>query len=180
MSCDCSNTPSDQPAQTPPPSARRGFMLKFGLGLMGIGGAIASIPIIGYAITPALKKYKNSWIDLGGTADFPEGETRLGKFTNPNAAPTDGESAEQAVWVRSYKPAQFQVFAVNCAHLGCPVKWFQQSKLFMCPCHGGVYYEDGSHASGPPPRGLFEYKWKIVDGRLLIDAGRLPGLEQSV
>jgi len=50
----------------------------------------------------------------------------------------------------------------------------------MCPCHGGVYYEDGSHASGPPPRGLFEYKWKIVDGRLLIDAGRLPGLEQSV
>jgi len=180
MSCDCSdcsNTPSNQP---PPPSARRGFMLKFGIGLMGIGGAIASIPIIGYAITPALKKYKNSWIDLGGIADFPEGETRLGKFTNPNAAPTDGASAEQAVWVRSYKPAQFQVFAVNCAHLGCPVKWFQQSKLFMCPCHGGVYYEDGSHASGPPPRGLFEYKCKIVDGRLLIDAGRLPGLEQSV
>lgn len=117
---------------------------------------------------------------MGGVADFPEGETRLGKFTNPNAAPTDGDSAEQAVWVRSYKPAQFQVFAVNCAHLGCPVKWFQQSKLFMCPCHGGVYYEDGSHASGPPPRGLFEYKWKIVDGRLLIDAGRLPGLEQTV
>jgi len=103
MSCDCSNTPSNQP---PPPSARRGFMLKFGIGLMGIGGAIASIPIIGYAVTPALKKYKNSWIDLGGTADFPEGETRLGKFTNPNAAPTDGESAEQAVWVRSYKPAR--------------------------------------------------------------------------
>jgi hypothetical protein len=27
----------------------------------------------------------------------------------------------------------------------------------MCPCHGGVYYEDGSYASGPPPRGLYEY-----------------------
>lgn len=58
MSCDCSNTPSNQPPQTPPPSARRGFMLKFGIGLMGIGGAIASIPLVGYAITPALRKYK--------------------------------------------------------------------------------------------------------------------------
>jgi Rieske Fe-S protein len=75
---------------------------------------------------------------------------------------------------------KFQVFAVNCAHLGCPVKWFQQSRLFMCPCHGGVYYEDGSRASGPPPRGLFEYHAKIENGRLLIDAGRLPGLEESV
>ena len=44
---------------------------------------------------------------------------------------------------------KFQVFAVNCAHLGCPVRWFPQSSLFMCPCHGGVYYRDGSRASGP-------------------------------
>ena len=51
----------------------------------------------------------------------------------------------------------FQVFAINCAHLGCPVRWFPQSGLFMCPCHGGVYYQDGARASGPPERGLFEY-----------------------
>ncbi len=44
---------------------------------------------------------------------------------------------------------KFQVFAINCAHLGCPVRWFAQSKLFLCPCHGGAYYEDGSRASGP-------------------------------
>ena len=48
---------------------------------------------------------------------------------------------------------QFLVFAVNCAHLGCPVSWFPQSGLFMCPCHGGVYYANGERASGPPPRG---------------------------
>ena len=53
---------------------------------------------------------------------------------------------------------KFQVFAINCAHLGCPVRWFPQSGLFMCPCHGGAYYADGSRASGPPERGLFEYR----------------------
>ena len=59
---------------------------------------------------------------------------------------------------------QFQVFAINCAHLGCPVRWFPQSQLFMCPCHGGVYYADGSRASGPPERGLFTYDYQMVGG----------------
>jgi Rieske Fe-S protein len=78
--------------------------------------------------------------------------------------------------VRRASAQQFQVFAINCAHLGCPVRWFSQSKLFMCPCHGGAYYEDGSRASGPPERGLFEYKYKISGNSLLIHAGDMPTL----
>ena len=58
---------------------------------------------------------------------------------------------------------RFQVFAINCAHLGCPVRWFPESGLFMCPCHGGVYYDDGARASGPPPRGL--YRVRVQDRR---------------
>jgi menaquinol-cytochrome c reductase iron-sulfur subunit len=66
------------------------------------------------------------------------------------------------------------VFAINCAHLGCPVRWFPQSNLFLCPCHGGAYYQDGSRASGPPERGLFEYHYKVAGGKLLIKAGEMP------
>ena len=46
----------------------------------------------------------------------------------------------------------------------------------MCPCHGGVYYADGAHASGPPPRGLFQYDYKIEGGELWIKAGEVPTL----
>ena len=84
-----------------------------------------------------------------------------------------------ACWVRRLAQNQFQVFAINCAHLGCPVRWFPQSGLFMCPCHGGVYYQDGSRAAGPPERGLFEYSWKIVNDQLQINAGQLPTLSTS-
>jgi menaquinol-cytochrome c reductase iron-sulfur subunit len=79
--------------------------------------------------------------------------------------------------VRRIAGDQFQVFAVNCAHLGCPVRWFPQSGLFMCPCHGGAYYRDGSRASGPPERGLFEYPHKVENGLVTIQAGELftPG-----
>src|SRR6267142_4811479 len=56
---------------------------------------------------------------------------------------------------------------------GNPLIWNYQ---FMCPCHGGVYYADGARASGPPPRGLFEYEYKVQNGHLLVLGGQLPTL----
>jgi menaquinol-cytochrome c reductase iron-sulfur subunit len=82
--------------------------------------------------------------------------------------------------VRRIEGERFQVFAINCAHLGCPVRWFAQSRLFLCPCHGGAYYEDGSRASGPPPRGLFEYEYRVRDGALWVRGGQLPTLSRPV
>ena len=69
---------------------------------------------------------------------------------------------------------------MNCAHLGCPVTWFPQSGLFMCPCHGGVYYENGERAAGPPPRGLFHCVWRVRDGQLEIQAPHLPTLQNTL
>lgn len=158
--------------------ARRGFMFRFGAALLGVGGAIAAVPILGTLLAPA-RRQSSTWVSLGPADAFPTGQTRFATFLNPIRQPTDGDAAKTACWVRCISPGKYQVFAVNCAHLGCPVRWFAQSRLFMCPCHGGAYYEDGSRAAGPPPRGLFEYPWKIDGGNLLIEAGHLPGLEQS-
>ena len=171
--CNCGN------GSSPARAARRGFMFKCGAGLMAIGGALAAIPVVGFVLGPAKRKYANQWTSLGSVSSFPAGQTRFATFMNPIKQPTDGESIKTACWVRCISDGKYQVFAINCAHLGCPVRWFEQSKLFLCPCHGGVYYEDGSHAAGPPPRGLFEYAWKVDEGNLMIDAGRLPGLEES-
>ena len=104
-------------------------------------------------------------------ASFPEGQTRLAIYENPFRVAWDGATAKIACWVRRISGEQFQVFAINCAHLGCPVRWFAQSRLFMCPCHGGVYYEDGSRASGPPPRGALRVR--VPDpGRAALGARR--------
>jgi len=121
--------------------------------------------------------YENT---LGRVSEYPEGETRLATFRNPLVMPTDGKTADTACWVRRVAGEQFQVFAVNCAHLGCPVRWFPQSGLFMCPCHGGAYYRDGSRASGPPERGLFEYPYKVENGLVTIHAGEMPTPGASV
>jgi Rieske Fe-S protein len=158
--------------------SRRVFLFKLSLLLNGAVGAVLAVPIVGYLLGPALKKNssENSWINLGPVDNFPEGETRLVNFRNPVTTPWDGQTGDIPCWVRRISGNSFQVFAINCAHLGCPVRWFAQSRLFLCPCHGGAYYEDGSRASGPPERGLFVYEYKIVAGALMISAGKMPTL----
>jgi Rieske Fe-S protein len=158
--------------------SRRAFLFKLSVLLNGAVGAVLAVPIVGYLLGPALKKSstENSWINLGTVGNFPEGETRLVNFRNPITTPWDVQTGDIPCWVRRISGNTFQVFAINCAHLGCPVRWFAQSRLFLCPCHGGAYYEDGSRASGPPERGFFEYQYKIVAGALMISAGKMPTL----
>lgn len=160
--------------------SRRWFLLKLGFLFNGVVGTILAIPVFRYLLSPAKRDdaYK-SWVALGDVKTFPVGETRLATFVNPFRHPWDGETAGVACYVRRTAQDQFQVFAVNCAHLGCPVRWFPQSQLFMCPCHGGAYYADGSRASGPPERGLFTYDFTIVDGKLRINAGQMPTLSNT-
>jgi menaquinol-cytochrome c reductase iron-sulfur subunit len=157
--------------------SRRGMLAKAGLLLNGVVGVILTAPIVRYLLAPVVGERKpgsESWLSLGLLAQFPEGETRLATYRHPDVNPWDGETANIPCWVRHVSGDRFQVFAINCAHLGCPVRWFPQSGLFMCPCHGGAYYSDGSRASGPPERGLFEYSYKVQQGSLLIQAGEMP------
>jgi Rieske Fe-S protein len=157
---------------------RRAFLFKLSVALNAAVGAVLAVPLVGYLLGPALKKSAptGAWIALGSLSEFPIGETRLADFRSPVASLTDGETAKVACWVRRITEQKFQVFAINCAHLGCPVRWFAQSKLFLCPCHGGAYYEDGSRASGPPERSLFEYRYQLTADSLLIHAGDMPTL----
>jgi menaquinol-cytochrome c reductase iron-sulfur subunit len=157
--------------------SRRALFMKLGVLFNGIVGAVLAVPVVRFLLSPVIHERKagyESWLSLGPLEQFPEGQTRLATYHHPTVNPWDGQTADIPCWVRRVDSGKFQVFAINCAHLGCPVRWFQQSGLFMCPCHGGVYYQDGSRASGPPERGLFEYRYRVDGGQLLIEAGEMP------
>jgi Rieske Fe-S protein len=153
-------------------TSRRGILWLGGL-LNAVAGVLLAVPILRYLASPISRK-KDAWLGLGPLDQFPEGETRLATYRYPFFNPSDGDTAKVACWVRRVEGDVFQIFAINCAHLGCPVRWFPQSKLFMCPCHGGAYYMDGARASGPPERGLFKYPYKLERGQLFIKTGALP------
>jgi Rieske Fe-S protein len=141
--------------------SRRGVLVGIGVLFNAAVGLLLAVPIVGYILSPVIRQRRTgyeSWLSLGPLSQFPVGQTRLATYRNPVASPTDGETANIPCWVRNVDGRQFQVFAINCAHLGCPVRWFPQSGLFMCPCHGG----------------LFTYSYKLNQGNLLINAGEMP------
>ncbi|MGA2252162.1 ubiquinol-cytochrome c reductase iron-sulfur subunit [Terracidiphilus sp.] len=161
--------------------SRRTFLMKVGIALNAVVALAIATPVVAYILGPVIKRKEYlQWIPLGGVDDFAAGQTSLVSFQNPFSNAWDGATAQVPAYVRRTGTrsgaSDFTVFAINCAHLGCPVRWFKESQLFMCPCHGGVYYADGSRASGPPERGLFTYEVKLDNGKLMIDAGQIPTL----
>jgi Rieske Fe-S protein len=166
-----------------PASGRRGFLRVLSAIASTVAVALAGVPLVGYVFAP--RKRRVHWVNLGPLADFAPQQTRLVTFDNPLGQPWDGITAQSGVYVRyqgkdDQKREQFLVFSVNCAHLGCPVSWFPQSELFLCPCHGGVYYADGEHAAGPPPRGLYHCVWRVRSGQLEIQAPHYPSLHDTL
>src|SRR5678816_3769186 len=161
--------------------SRRGLFTKVGILFNGVVAAALAVPIVQYLASSVTRGRADgylSWVPLGPISEFPEGETRLATFRNPYVTPADGKTADTACWVRRIEGDQFQVFAVNCAHLGCPVRWFPQSGLFMCPCHGGAYYRARSRAPGRQEAQLFVYPVNVENVEITIHAGELLTQEQ--
>jgi menaquinol-cytochrome c reductase iron-sulfur subunit len=159
---------------------RRTLMMKIALLLNGAVIVVVAAPIVRYLLGPVRRDNEyRKWVLLGNADDFKLDETTLISYLNPFGNPWDGETQKIPAYVRRTGPWEFTAFAVNCAHLNCPVRWFAESQLFMCPCHGGVYYANGERASGPPERGLFKYESKVENGKLFIKAGQMPTLSNQ-
>jgi len=161
--------------------SRRDWLFKVGVALNVAAGLALAVPLVGFVFASFVERRDpRDWISLGALENFPEKSTRIATYRNPYTRPWDGQTADIPCWVRRIDKDRFQVFAINCTHLGCPVRWFDQSGLFLCPCHGGAYYEDGTRAAGPPPRGLFQYDHKIEKGQLWVKGGQMPTLSNPV
>src|SRR5690349_13970317 len=145
--------------------SRRRFFTWVTVGASGAIAVIAGVPFVGYLLGPLLNMGANEWLDLGAVDSFPIGVTREAEFSDPSSLPWAGQTAQTGVWVQRRGEEEFTVFALNCTHLGCPVNWLAGAELFLCPCHGGVYYADGSVAGGPPPRPLVRYSIRIFDSQ---------------
>jgi menaquinol-cytochrome c reductase iron-sulfur subunit len=153
---------------------RRRFFEKICIGLGAVCGAILAIPIVGFIVAPLFRRAPVKWIPLGKVSDFITGKTVDVPISDPSSLPWAGIAAKSALWLRKQSDTEFIAFSVNCTHLGCPVRWLQDAELFMCPCHGGVYYKDGSVAAGPPPKPLVRYEVRIENGQVMVRVLPIP------
>lgn len=151
---------------------RRSFLSRLSIALSSIAAAIVAIPSVGFLL--GLRRPTKEWRSVGALNSFPIGTTTQVSFPDPSPLPWAGVTAETSAWLRRVSEADFIAFSVDCTHLGCPIRWLPSANLFMCPCHGGVFYADGTVASGPPPRPLFRYPVRVQDGEVQILTSPLP------
>ncbi|HEX3344497.1 MAG TPA: Rieske 2Fe-2S domain-containing protein [Polyangiaceae bacterium] len=163
-----------QTPASPEVVARRRFLARVSVGLGGCMGLAVGAPMVSFIVAPLFRATPFEWRAVGKVDQFKVGETVAVIFTDASPLPWAGVTAKTAAWLRRKSETEFVAFAVNCAHLGCPVRWLPEAQLFMCPCHGGVYYADGSVAAGPPPHGLSQYAARITGDDVEIHTEPIP------
>jgi len=162
------------PTAPPEQERRRSFLSWLTRGLAGLIGLAVTVPGLGFVLAPVFQKPPRRWRPVGKRDAFPLGATVLVEFEDPSSEPWAGVTATTGAWLRRVSDDQFIAFSINCRHLGCPVRWIAAAELFMCPCHGGVYYKDGTVAAGPPPEPLKRYAVRVRGNEVEIEAGPVP------
>lgn len=154
--------------------SRRRFLSFLSVSVGGVAAALVGIPVVGALLAPLFQKPPAIWRQVGNVDNFKIGDTTEVSFLDSSPLPWTGVADKTAAWLHRQSQDQFIAFSVNCTHLGCPVRWLSGPELFMCPCHGGVYYKDGTVASGPPPRPLVQYPVRVNNGQVEIQTSPVP------
>lgn len=133
-------------------------------------GAILAVPVLRYILYPLYAKAnKDTWSPIGEMSAF-------SNLSKPILTPLDLKQVDgwrevdssQTVYVTKDPQGQLGVLSSICPHMGCTVAWRQGQGDFYCPCHGSVFKADGTHVSGPTPRGMDPLPHKIADGKLMV------------
>ncbi len=156
---------------------RRGLMTGTALAAGGIATMAFALPGLGFALGPVFEDTTaTKWQDVGPEDDFND-RTYVPRVINIDAAV--GEAGKTTVYVRTFNERRDKVIegqdsqpyvaiSTRCAHVGCPVRYIQASKKFVCPCHGGVYNFQGQVEGGPPVRPLDRFYTRVEAGRVQI------------
>ena len=153
---------------------RRRFLSRLSIGLSAAMGAVLGLPVVGFLLSPLARKSPRVWRPVGPVEKFPAGQTVDVSFEDASPLPWAGVTANTAAWLRRVDETSFVAYTVHCTHLGCPVRWVASAQLFLCPCHGGVYYADGARAAGPPPKPLPQYPVRVRGGQVEILTSPIP------
>jgi Rieske Fe-S protein len=159
---------------------RRGLMTGGALAAGGIASAAFGLPALGFAVGPMFEdSTPTNWQDVGPEADFAT-DTYTPKVMNIIAGA--GEAGKTTIYVRKHDPERdsnspsdkgkepqpYVAISTRCAHLGCPVRYFQAAERFVCPCHGGIYDFEGKVDGGPPVRPLDRFYTRVRNGRVEV------------
>ncbi len=158
-----------QESESAPLAVRRRRFLSWAVVVLGsFVGVALGIPIVGYAISPALRRQGQQWNNAGPVSDIPVDQPTKVEYQIERKDGWIQTTSQRSAWVVRYPDGRLVVFDPRCTHLGCPYSWDTVTQRFLCPCHNGVFSIEGLVISGPPPRPLLRYQARVENGDLMV------------
>jgi menaquinol-cytochrome c reductase iron-sulfur subunit len=151
---------------------RRSFLELVAKGGGAAIAAIVGIPVVITLMSPAIRRRREEiWLPVGALDEFPMDTVHKAVVVIPW---NQGTMREKGVFVWRRPKEGVVVFSRSCTDLSCPVTWDPGSGWFFCPCHGGIFDQEGVNVAGPPPRPLDRFNNRIRDNVLEIDLNSVP------
>jgi Rieske Fe-S protein len=153
---------------------RRTFLkVAFGL-LSGLMATVVGGPILVAFFDPMRRKTvaggEGSAAPYGKVEDLPVGVPAKVNVVSARSDAWDRSTPKPigAIWLVR-REARVDAYSVVCPHLGCPVGYDADKKVFACPCHESAFsVADGARLKGPSPRGLDPLPVEIKDGTVHV------------
>ena len=124
------------------------------LSLWGLGAAAVGISFL--KAPDSEKRPSEGLVKCGNFSGLPVGAAR---FIRHGTSP---------LLVIRASETQVQAFPAICTHLRCVLKWNEETKTILCPCHAGSFDRNGNVLSGPPPRPLRRYSVEVRADEIIV------------
>lgn len=129
----------------------RGFLSLWGLGAAALGTAFLKAPL-------AERRHEAGIIRCGSLSSLAVGDARLVRHgTRP-------------LFVVRTSVNEVVALSAVCTHLRCIIKWSQETRAFLCPCHAGAFDRNGNVLSGPPQKPLPQYAAEVRADEIVVRA----------
>ncbi len=159
--------------------ARRVFFARAIAGIAGLIGLGLSIPLLGYAILPALRRREALWSAAGSVANLEIDRPKQFEIVRSSTSGWMKTNSVRSIWAfrkaggeeggeGGTEGGQIVAYSPICPHLGCAYRWEDEERKFFCPCHNSIFDLSGRVLGGPAPRPLDTLPTKTEDGRLFV------------
>jgi menaquinol-cytochrome c reductase iron-sulfur subunit len=149
--------------------SRRGFVTGVIAIMGGLMSAFIGLPAIAYLVAPGLKKSAtDAWVTLGPVDALVVGEPAFYTFSRARRIGWEVNATSYGIFVIKKGEGDYDVLSNICTHLKCHVSWKKDLNHFVSPCHNGHFAKDGTVISGPPPRPLDRFEYRVESGRLSV------------
>ncbi len=127
----------------------RGFLSLWGLGAAALGAAFLKAP-------SSERRPEEGLIRCGPLSALGVGDARLVRH------------GTQPLYVVRTSATEVIAISAVCTHMRCIIKWSQETRTFLCPCHAGAFDRNGTVLSGPPKRALPQYAAEVRADEIVV------------